>query len=50
MCSFVIIHLPGAVQRWVLSQPYKAKISEECREMAGIDDTFRVHKENDPTR
>lgn len=40
----------GAVHRWILSHPARAKISQRCEEMAGKSDILRIKKDLDSTR
>ena len=40
----------GAVHRWILSQPARAKVSERCSEMAGKLDATRPRKDLDDGR
>ncbi|KAJ8030514.1 hypothetical protein HOLleu_26961 [Holothuria leucospilota] len=41
---------PGAVQRWILSQPERSAIARQCEVMCGIDEHKRKPKELDHTR
>ena len=46
----IIYIIIGAVRRWLLAQPDRAAISQNCQEMASISSSTRMAKSLDKTR